>query len=158
LLIYSVVRFRGKPGEPPPSQAHGNRRLEIFSIVFTTLVLLVIFSLSLGVLRVVGYQPDPPLPRLSPLAQVLYLFFNAVPTTILSALLVFATSVLNPTYAEAPRIFGTSAIIDQQIAGLIMWVAGGLTYLLVISIVFFGWVNREEKTGATSESLRADHR
>ncbi len=57
LLIFSVVRFRGKPGEPPPSQHEGNRRFETIWTAVIALVLLAIFIISLGVLFSVSNQP-----------------------------------------------------------------------------------------------------
>lgn len=92
-------------------------------------------------------SPLDELPRLSSPVQILYLFLDSVPMTILGALIVFAPAVLYPTYEVAPRILGLSAMADQEIAGLIMWMPGGMIYLLALSIVFYGWFNREERTG-----------
>ncbi|MCU1281510.1 MAG: 4Fe-4S ferredoxin, iron-sulfur binding domain protein, partial [bacterium] len=57
--------------------------------------------------------------------------------TALSALLVFSDRVLYASYATAPRLFGVSALDDQIMAGVIMWVPGSLVFLgpaLVLSI------------------------
>ncbi len=99
-----------------------------------------------------------PLPelRLAYPGQILYLFLDAVPSTVLGAILVFATDVLYPTYALAPRIFGTSATDDQILAGLIMAMPGGMAYLLALSIVFFIWMGREspsESEGIAASSI-----
>jgi cytochrome c oxidase assembly factor CtaG len=91
-------------------------------------------------------SPLPELPRLSPPGQILYLFLEAVPATVLSALIVFAPTVLYPTYAAAPRVLGLDALADQQIAGLVMWTPGGLIYLGALTAVFFAWFGREERT------------
>ncbi len=85
------------------------------------------------------------LPHLSPPAQILYLFLAGVPATILGALIVFAATPLYPTYAAAPRVFGLDPIADQQLAGLVMWMPGGMIYLLALSLVFFTWLQREER-------------
>jgi putative membrane protein len=89
-------------------------------------------------------SPLPELPRLSRPAQVLYLFLQSLPPTIIGALITFASAVLYPTYAAAPRLFGLSPLDDQQLAGLIMWVPGALVYLLALSIVFIAWLEGEE--------------
>jgi putative membrane protein len=74
--------------------------------------------------------------------------------TVLSGLIVFASNVLYPTYAAAPRIMDLSAMADQQIAGLIMWMPGGMIYLAAMSIVFFAWLGREERA-AQHETVKS---
>lgn len=89
-------------------------------------------------------SPLPELPRLSYPSQVLYLFLDTLPLTVLGALIVFAPTVIYPTYAAAPRMFGISVMADQQISGLILWVPGGLIYLIALTIIFFVWLGQEE--------------
>jgi putative membrane protein len=63
-------------------------------------------------------------PRPSAVAS---LFTTMLHTSALGALLTFATS---PWYGAGDiRAFGLSALEDQQLGGLIMWVPGGLAYL-----------------------------
>ena len=50
----------------------------------------------------------------------------------------------------APRLYGISALEDQQIAGLVMWIPGTTVYLLALTIVFFKWFGGEQ----TSEAER----
>jgi putative membrane protein len=90
------------------------------------------------------FSPMDELPRLSDPAQCLYLFLESIPPTILGALITFAGWVLYPTYAHAPRVWGLSAEIDQQAAGLIMWIPGALVYLLVLTVVFFRWFGEDD--------------
>ncbi len=92
-------------------------------------------------------SPLEELPRLAYPAQILYLFFQAIPPTLLGALITFSEAALYPTYLNAPRIFGISAIEDQQIAGIIMWIPGSVVYLLALTIVFFQWFGREAGSG-----------
>jgi putative membrane protein len=40
-------------------------------------------------------------------------------------------------YARAPRLWGLSAINDQQIAGVIMFGLGNLIYFAAISVIFW---------------------
>ena len=51
-------------------------------------------------------------------ASVLYIFTTAVHTSILGALLTFATRVWYPAYAARPRAWGLTPLEDQQIGGL----------------------------------------
>jgi ferredoxin len=53
-----------------------------------------------------------------------------VQNTVLSALLTFSSQVLYPHYANVPRLAGISALDDQSIAGVLMWVPGSLVYLI----------------------------
>ena len=76
-----------------------------------------------------------PGPRATELA-VLYLFTTAMHTSILGALLTFARTVWYPAYSPTAPQWGLSALEDQQIGGLIMWVPGGLVYLGAASVLF----------------------
>src|ERR1700722_4247597 len=69
-------------------------------------------------------QPWPSRARWSRWAVIPYLVSADLANTALSAFLAFSRSVLYPTYATAPRIFGLSAMQDQAAAGAFMWVVG----------------------------------
>jgi putative membrane protein len=104
--------------------------------------------ISTGVLNwwpVLG--PAPEVPRLPAPAGVLYLFLEGIPTTILAAIITLSPSVLYPTYAVAPRITSLSPLSDQVTAGIIMWMPGGMIYLIGIIAVFLNWVHKEENVG-----------
>jgi cytochrome c oxidase assembly factor CtaG len=79
-----------------------------------------------------------------PLGQVLYLFLQTVPASLLGALLASTGSAYYPTYVLAPRIVSLSPLEDQQLGGLIMWVGSGVYFLLATGVVFFAWASREE--------------
>ena len=78
------------------------------------------------------------------LGQVLYLFLQTIPATLVGVLLSAAGSAYYPTYVLAPRITGLSPLEDQQFGGLLIWVGGGLYYLIATGVVFFAWAAREE--------------
>jgi cytochrome c oxidase assembly factor CtaG len=59
-----------------------------------------------------------------------YLFLAEVQNTVLSALLTFSGRVFYPHYAAAPRLGGGTALEDQALAGVIMWVPGSFAFLL----------------------------
>lgn len=61
-------------------------------------------------------------------AAAAYVFGTAVHSSILGALLTFAPTVWYPVYAETTTAWGVSALQDQQIGGLIMWVPAGVVY------------------------------
>ncbi len=61
---------------------------------------------------------------------VLYLFTTAVHGSVLGALLTFSTTIWYPVYALRAPVWGLTALEDQQLGGLLMWVPAGLIYLI----------------------------
>jgi putative membrane protein len=90
-------------------------------------------------------SPFPELPRLSYPAQMLYIFLMAIPAGLLSAVLVFSSQPFYPAYAAVPRLWGLTALADQQIGGLIMMIPGKAIYLIALTVVFFIWFNQDEE-------------
>jgi putative membrane protein len=91
------------------------------------------------------FGPLDEVPAAHPLAQTAFLFFQALPTTILGAVIAFASEPLYPHYTTVPRLWGMSVLDDQQLAGLIMWVPGSLVYFGVLTVVFIRWLNRDDR-------------
>ena len=56
------------------------------------------------------------------------LFTTALHTTLLGVLLTFARAPWYPSYAATAPAWGMSALDDQQLGGLVMWIPGGLVY------------------------------
>jgi putative membrane protein len=79
-----------------------------------------------------------------PLGQVGYLFVQSVPASLVGALLAATGAAYYPTYVLAPRITALTPVEDQQLGGLLMWVGGGLYFLIATGVVFFAWASREE--------------
>jgi caa3-type cytochrome oxidase assembly factor Caa3/CtaG len=50
--------------------------------------------------------------------------------------------VLYPSYAEAPRLFGLSALQDQVAAGAFMWVVGSLAFVVPAIVLTVHCFNR----------------
>ncbi|HET7092707.1 MAG TPA: cytochrome c oxidase assembly protein [Thermomicrobiales bacterium] len=88
--------------------------------------------------------PLPAWPRLPPLAQCLYLFLWTIPGGIVGAFITFAAPGLYAPYDSAARVFGIDLTTDQQIAGLLMWIATSSLYLLLITVIFFRYAGQEE--------------
>ena len=88
-------------------------------------------------------SPVGELPRLPYPGQMLYCFLMSIPMSIIAIYVAMADQVLYPAYAAAPRVWGISPMQDQQIGGLIMWVPGGLFFLVIMSVVFFKWAGQE---------------
>lgn len=82
--------------------------------------------------------------RLNEAVSVLYVFSAALPGGLLGALLTFAGRPLYPTQSAAARLWGLTPLEDQQLAGLIMWMPGGLIYLATAAALFLIWLREKE--------------
>lgn len=72
---------------------------------------------------------------------------------LVGALLTFAGQPMYAYYADEVRpIGGLSALQDQQLAGLIMWVPSGLVYLLVLMLVLALFMRQEEQRARDQEA------
>jgi cytochrome c oxidase assembly factor CtaG len=63
-------------------------------------------------------------------AMIPYLLLAELQNTILAAILTFADRVIYPTYATLPPTGALSALEDQSLAGVIMWVPGSIAFLV----------------------------
>lgn len=75
---------------------------------------------------------------------VLAVFGMAVLTSGLGALLTLGQRVWYPLYAVRTAAWGLTPLEDQQLAGLIMWVPGGLAYLIAALALAFAWLSESE--------------
>jgi len=82
--------------------------------------------------------------RLNPAVSVLYLFSAALPGGLLGALLTFAGRPLYPSQSASAALWGLTPLEDQQLAGLIMWMPGGLVYFGAAAAFFLAWLHGEE--------------
>ena len=88
--------------------------------------------------------PVPELPRASYPTQLIYLFALGLPMSLAGALITLSERVLYPFYAAAPRVSSLTALADQQMGGLLMWVVGTIYLWVAASVVWFRWSAREE--------------
>jgi putative membrane protein len=87
-------------------------------------------------------SPSARLPRLSPGMGMLYLFLVQLPMQLLGAIITFADAPLYTWYLQAPRTWGLSALDDQKLGGLLMWVPGNLWIWGAMSLLFFQWARQ----------------
>jgi putative membrane protein len=69
-----------------------------------------------------------------------YLFTTMLHTGALGALFALSGTVWYPAYGGSAAEYGLSALEDQQLGGLIMWVPGGLAYLIAALLLCAGWL------------------
>jgi putative membrane protein len=77
-------------------------------------------------------------------SSFLYIFTTAIHSGALGALLTFAPSVLYSVYEGRTIAWGLSAIEDQQLGGLIMWVPSSLVFLGIGLWLFAKWMRESE--------------
>jgi cytochrome c oxidase assembly factor CtaG len=76
-------------------------------------------------------------------AGAFWVFVTLVHGGMLGAILTFAPA---PLYtARGPAVFGLSPLEDQQLAGLIMWVPGGMVYLCAGLLLIGLWLEQSAR-------------
>ena len=87
--------------------------------------------------------PVPDRPRFGYPLKMGYLFLSTVLNTMPYAFLTFGELPFYGVYELAPPVGILGAREDQQVAGLLMKIGGGLVLWTAITIQFFLWFNRE---------------
>jgi putative membrane protein len=90
-------------------------------------------------------------------AAVAYVFTTAVHTSILGALLTCSTRLWYPAYIGRTTAWGLSALQDQQLGGLIMWVPAGLVYIGLALWMFAGWLRESDQRLVYARSTELMH-
>jgi cytochrome c oxidase assembly factor CtaG len=76
---------------------------------------------------------------------LVYVFTTAIHTSVLGALLTFAPTVWYTPYLATAPAWNLSALQDQQIGGLIMWIPAG-TLLTIVGVVFLlKWLHESQR-------------
>ncbi|MEQ1785516.1 MAG: cytochrome c oxidase assembly protein [Acidimicrobiales bacterium] len=99
--------------------------------------------------------PFPEL-RISPPAQMVYLFVASIVPTVPGAWLTFAEGAVYSSYDIPARLWGVSVTSDQQVAGLLMKLVGGTYLWVLITGIFFRWASRNERGAAPGAPLTWD--
>jgi len=78
-------------------------------------------------------------------AAVFYVFLTVVHTGILGAMMTFTPTPLYPIYAAPAAAHGIDPLVDQQRAGLLMWIPAGLVMTLLGLALFAAWLGESER-------------
>lgn len=81
-------------------------------------------------------------------ASVFYLFATAMHSGGLGALLTFAPHPWYPVYAGRTEAWGLTPLEDQQLAGLVMWIPAGVSYLVAGVVLMAAWMRESERRAA----------
>ncbi len=110
-----------------------NRSAENGPLHYGLHVLLVTTSLLMW-LPVCGPYPEL---RIGYGARMIYLFLQSVVPTVPAGWLTFAEGAVYEHYDIPVRVFGLSVTYDQQVAGLIMKIGGGMYLWAIVVYLFF---------------------
>lgn len=86
-------------------------------------------------------------------AGILYVFTTALHSAALGALLTFAEMPLYTAYGPGAAAWGLTPLEDQQLAGLIMWVPGGMVYVLAALALLAAWMRASEARATLNQRL-----
>lgn len=78
-------------------------------------------------------------------AAILYVFATALQSGALGALLLFAPAPWYPGHAEGAARWGMDLLVDQQVAGALMWIPAGLAYTAAGLALFLVWIGRADR-------------
>jgi putative membrane protein len=73
--------------------------------------------------------------------SIVYLFTTMMHTGALGALFAMSATIWYPYYGASATRFDLSPLEDQQLGGLIMWVPGGLAYVIAGLVLCAGWLS-----------------
>jgi putative membrane protein len=71
---------------------------------------------------------------------IVYLLTTMLHTGALGAFLIFSKIIWYPVYAQQAAAWNMSALEDQQLGGLIMWIPGGLVYVFAAVVLVSRWL------------------
>jgi putative membrane protein len=94
---------------------------------------------------VVGADPSPW--RMSHPIRIGYLLVGMPQSSFLGLAILSAPQVLYPHYATLARDWGPPPLLDQQLAGGIMWVGGDMVFLIGLILAVWVWLRAEEAEG-----------
>ena len=78
-------------------------------------------------------------------ASIVYLFTTMMHTGALGALFTMSETIWYPLYGNRPEMFGLTPLEDQQLGGLIMWIPGGLAYVIAGLVLGARWLMPPER-------------
>lgn len=85
---------------------------------------------------------------------MMYLFTTMLHTGALGALMTFSSAAWYSAYQPTGMAYGLSPLQDQQLGGLIMWIPGGLAYLVAGLALGARWLKPAMLPSASAESCR----
>ncbi|MFQ5881751.1 MAG: cytochrome c oxidase assembly protein [Candidatus Methylomirabilales bacterium] len=85
--------------------------------------------------------------------RIAYVGLAALQNTLLAALITLTERVLYPSYTAAPRLWGLTPLQDQITGGLIMWIPGGMMYVIASLVLVGRMLEHEEQLTRLREAI-----
>jgi putative membrane protein len=85
---------------------------------------------------------------------LLYVFATALHSEVLAALLTFTPRFLYATHAARTAAQGLDPIVDQQLAGVLMWIPFGAVFVIIGVALFAAWLGESERRVTAAERAR----
>jgi putative membrane protein len=96
-------------------------------------------------------DPVPLRPNMTYLVRIPYIFITVVPAFALGAFLTFAGEAWYAPYETTAPLYGLSALEDQQLGGVVMWIPGSFIVGGALLIDLYFAVRSEEQRQRRSE-------
>ena len=81
--------------------------------------------------------------------RIAFVLIAVPPNMALGAVLAFVGRAVYPYYEAVPRLWGLTAVTDQQIGGVIMWIPGSMMFIFAALILVAREFSREEGKSRT---------
>jgi putative membrane protein len=81
-------------------------------------------------------------------AAVVFVFLTAMHSGALGALITLAGTVWYPIYGDRSRAAGVDPLVDQQLAGLLMWIPAGVILMVLGLGLLAAWLGAAERRAA----------
>ena len=87
-------------------------------------------------------------------ASILLVFVVMVATGVVGAWLAWSRVLWYPAYVVCSPVWGMNPLEDQQVAGLIMWIPGGLAYLAAAIWLGLRWLQEADRRSVRHDAAR----
>ena len=77
--------------------------------------------------------------------RVFAIFTVMMVSGLLGALMTFASSAWYPDHVQSAALWGLTALEDQRLAGLLMWIPSGLVYVGFAAVILVLWLETQEQ-------------
>ncbi|MCC7363759.1 MAG: cytochrome c oxidase assembly protein [Dehalococcoidia bacterium] len=104
----------------------------------------------------IGTDPAPW--RLNHPMRMLYVFLQMPQNSFLALAIYSAGSPMYDHYETLGRDWGPSVLLDQQLAGITMWVFGDMMFLVALAFMAYAWVKHEEREAKRTDRALARQR
>jgi putative membrane protein len=93
------------------------------------------------------FDPRPPGQGVSFAKRLMMLWLALLAEIVLGAYITLTDRILYHAYEVYGRLWGISALGDQEAGGAILWIPGGMMFLIAVLLIVHRWGKREARGG-----------